>query len=50
MVKQSIVVLGATGRIGVQALKVIAEHPLEFKLVGISGYQNLSLLKKQITT
>ncbi len=45
---RSIIVLGSTGKIGIQALEIIANYSDHFKLVGISGHQNLSLLEKQI--
>ena len=45
---RSIIVLGSTGKIGIQALEIIATYSDHFKLVGISGHQNLALLEKQI--
>lgn len=44
-----IIVLGSTGKIGIQALEIIAAYPEHFKLVGISGHKNLDLLEEQIT-
>ena len=43
---RSIIVLGSTGKIGIQALEIIANYSDHFKLVGISGHQNLSLKNK----
>lgn len=43
-----ITVLGSTGSIGTNALKVINEKRDEFQVIGISGYSNLSLLIKQV--
>ena len=47
MVKK-IVLLGATGSIGVQTTDIIREHPEEFKLVGFSAGRNMELAKKFI--
>ncbi len=43
-----IVILGSTGSIGVNALNVVDQHPHLFKVVGISAFDNVGLLKKQI--
>ena len=43
-----ITVLGSTGSIGTNALKVINEKKDEFKVIGISGYSNLLLLIEQV--
>ncbi|MGL5903915.1 MAG: 1-deoxy-D-xylulose-5-phosphate reductoisomerase, partial [Cetobacterium sp.] len=45
---KKITILGSTGSIGRNALKVIAAKKEEFKVVGISGYSNFTLLKEQI--
>ncbi|MGL5001101.1 MAG: 1-deoxy-D-xylulose-5-phosphate reductoisomerase [Cetobacterium sp.] len=45
---KSITILGSTGSIGTNALKVIAAKKDEFRVLGISGYSNLNLLKEQI--
>ncbi len=42
---KAIYLLGATGSIGSQVLEIIADHPDEFKLMGISGYQNIDRIK-----
>jgi 1-deoxy-D-xylulose-5-phosphate reductoisomerase len=40
-------VLGSTGSIGVNALKVVEEHPDEFDLVALAGARNIALLAEQ---
>ncbi|MGL4641485.1 MAG: 1-deoxy-D-xylulose-5-phosphate reductoisomerase [Cetobacterium sp.] len=45
---KNITILGSTGSIGTNALKVIAAKNEEFKVLGISGYSNFELLKEQI--
>ncbi|MBP7654504.1 1-deoxy-D-xylulose-5-phosphate reductoisomerase, partial [Candidatus Dependentiae bacterium] len=45
---KKIVILGSTGSIGVSALNVVREFQTKFKVVGISGFSNLTLLSKQI--
>lgn len=45
---QNVIVLGSTGSIGTQALDVIATHPDEFRLIGISGGNNKDLFIQQI--
>jgi len=47
---KKIVILGSTGTIGLQTLDIIKSHPAEFKLIGISGFDNIPLLKEQIKT
>ncbi|PKH09890.1 1-deoxy-D-xylulose-5-phosphate reductoisomerase [Planomicrobium sp. MB-3u-38] len=47
MVKK-IILLGATGSIGVQTTDIIREHPQEFKLVGFSAGRNMELARKFI--
>ena len=42
-----IVVLGSTGSIGVNALKVAQEHPDQFEVVGLAAGRNLELLAEQ---
>ncbi len=41
-------ILGSTGSIGVNALKVVDWHPKCFKVVVLSAYTNIALLKDQI--
>jgi 1-deoxy-D-xylulose-5-phosphate reductoisomerase len=43
-----IVILGSTGSIGVNALKVIRAFPREFEVVGLSCSRNIELLQKQV--
>ncbi len=45
---KNIVILGSTGRIGIQALEIISQFSDKFNLIGISGYTNLNLLEQQI--
>ncbi len=45
---KKVVILGSTGSIGVNALKVIAKFPDQFKVVGLTAYSNVKLLEKQI--
>jgi len=45
---KEVVVLGSTGSIGVNTLKVIESHPDKFKVTGLSSNSNIRLLKKQI--
>lgn len=46
--KQSVVVLGSTGSIGINALEVIRRFKDKFQLVGIGAASNIALLKEQI--
>ncbi len=39
---KNIYLLGATGSIGTQTIEIIEKHPTEFKLIGISGFNNLN--------
>ena len=43
-----VVVLGASGSVGKQAIKLIKQYPTNFKLVGFSVNRNLSVAKKII--
>ena len=43
-----IVILGSTGSVGINALRVIRRFPEKFKVVGLSAYDNCRLLEKQI--
>lgn len=47
MVKK-IILLGATGSIGVQTVDIIREHPNEFTLVGFSAGKNLEITRQLI--
>jgi len=46
--KRKIVILGSTGSIGTQTLEVIQKYPNEFEVIGLSGWENITLLKEQI--
>jgi len=45
---KKVAILGSTGSIGINALKVIDAFPQEFKVVGLSSCSNLKLLHRQI--
>jgi len=45
---KNITLLGSTGSIGVQALKVIGRYPDHFRLIALGAGRNLELLQKQI--
>ena len=45
---KKILVLGSTGSIGVNTLKVVKEHSCIFKITGLSCNKNVKLLEKQI--
>jgi 1-deoxy-D-xylulose-5-phosphate reductoisomerase len=45
---QRITILGSTGSIGVNTLRVIRENPQMFRVAGISGNRNIDLLYKQV--
>ncbi len=47
MSKQNIVILGSTGSIGVNTLKVIEKFPDKFRLIGICAGNNIKMLKVQ---
>ncbi len=44
--KKEIILLGATGSIGSSVLRFLREKREDYKLIGISAYNNVSLLKK----
>jgi 1-deoxy-D-xylulose-5-phosphate reductoisomerase len=48
MKKKNVVVLGSTGSIGVNAIKVMRRFPDRFRIVGLSAYNNTDLLAAQI--
>ncbi len=48
MSKRRLVVLGSTGSIGVNTLKVVAEHPTEFEVVGLAAHTNVERLAEQV--
>ena len=43
-----IVVLGSTGSIGVNALDVISRFPDRFRVLGLSAYNNVDMLERQV--
>jgi 1-deoxy-D-xylulose-5-phosphate reductoisomerase len=46
---RDVVILGSTGSVGTQALEVIAEHPQEFRVVGLAaGGGQIELLARQV--
>ena len=46
--KRKTVILGSTGSIGKQTLNIIKNYPDEFEIVGLGGWENITLLKDQI--
>jgi len=46
--RKKIVILGSTGSIGQQTLEVIRKYLNEFEVIGLSGWENTTLLKEQI--
>lgn len=47
--RKKIVILGSTGSIGQQTLEVLRKHSNEFEVVGLSGWENTTFLKEQIS-
>lgn len=45
---KKIILLGATGSIGVQTIDIIREHPEQFSLIGFSAGRNMELAKEII--
>jgi len=45
---KKVVILGSTGSIGINALKVIERFPSQFKVVGLTAYNNFRLLEQQV--
>ena len=46
---RDVVILGSTGSVGTQALEVIAEHPNDFRVVGLAaGGGQVELLARQV--
>lgn len=48
MKKRRVVILGSTGSIGVNTLKVVEHLKDHFEVVGLSAYSNVKLVEKQI--
>ncbi|UCH51566.1 MAG: 1-deoxy-D-xylulose-5-phosphate reductoisomerase [Chloroflexota bacterium] len=46
---KKLAVLGSTGSIGQQALDIIKDFPSKFRIVGLAGGNNTSLLAKQVS-
>ena len=46
--RKKIVILGSTGSIGQQTLEVIRKCSNEFEVIGLSGWENSTILKEQI--
>jgi len=46
--RKKIVILGSTGSIGKKTLEVIKKYPDEFDVIGLGGWENITLLKEQI--
>ncbi|MDD9884030.1 MAG: 1-deoxy-D-xylulose-5-phosphate reductoisomerase [Gammaproteobacteria bacterium] len=44
---QSVAILGATGSIGASALDVIARHPRQYRVAGLSAHANIDALRRQ---
>ncbi|MBI5149292.1 MAG: 1-deoxy-D-xylulose-5-phosphate reductoisomerase [Candidatus Omnitrophica bacterium] len=47
MKRKNVVILGSTGSIGVNALKIIERFPHKFRIVGLTAYNNYRLLEEQ---
>jgi len=47
--RKKIVILGSTGSIGQQTLEVIRKYSNEFEVVSLSGWENTTFLKEQIS-
>jgi len=47
---KNLTILGSTGSIGVNSLKVIKTHPDKYQCIGLAAGRNISLLLKQIKT
>ncbi len=48
MERRNIAILGSTGSIGRNTLRVVARFPKKFKVVGLTGYANHKLLEQQM--
>jgi len=44
---KKVVILGSTGSIGINTLKVMARYDQEFEVLGLSAYNNVELLEQQ---
>jgi 1-deoxy-D-xylulose-5-phosphate reductoisomerase len=48
MAVKRIAILGSTGSIGINALRVVDRYPGHFRIVGLSAYNNKTLLLRQV--
>jgi len=48
MQRKKVVILGSTGSIGINTLKVIERYPDRYQVVGLTAYSNVTLLSQQI--
>jgi 1-deoxy-D-xylulose-5-phosphate reductoisomerase len=48
MKPSSLAILGSTGSIGLNTLKVVDHHPHHFRVIALSAYNNFELLEQQI--
>jgi len=48
MGKKNVVILGSTGSIGINTLKVIERYPDQFNIVGLTAYTSFKRLEAQI--
>lgn len=45
---KNVVILGSTGSIGINTLKVVKRFPEQFRVIGLTAYNNFKVLEKQI--
>jgi len=48
MSQKNVVILGSTGSIGINTLKVIDRYPERFRVIGLTAYNNIALLERQV--
>lgn len=48
MARKNVLILGSTGSIGLNALKVVERFPQRFKIVGLTANNNIKVLSRQI--
>ena len=46
--RKNVLILGSTGSIGINTLKVVKRFPQQFKVIGITAYNNFKVLEKQV--
>jgi len=44
---KKISIIGSTGSIGINTLKIVARFPRDFEVIGLTAYRNIDLLRKQ---